>query len=129
MEIEAVEKIFQKKSKKSEPFGAFLERYLFGWIGNKFQCREGNNWKNGKKIKNSAAIFRIFGKILVRDDPGKIQASGKKNQKKSEKIRRFPNFSGRYLIRAHRAFYRIPERKIEKNPQKSDHLRFFVEDT
>ena len=30
METEAVEKIFQKKSKKSEQFGAFLERYLFG---------------------------------------------------------------------------------------------------
>jgi hypothetical protein len=30
MEIEAVEKIFQKNSKKSEPLGAFLERYLFG---------------------------------------------------------------------------------------------------
>ena len=53
-----------------------------------------------EKNQNSAAIFRIFGKILVRDDPGKIQASGKKNQKKSEKIRRFPNFSGRYLVKA-----------------------------
>ena len=56
MEIEAVEKIFQKKSKKSEPFGTFLERYLFGddqdfcWIV--------------KKLKKSSKFFGHFGFFL-----------------------------------------------------------------
>jgi hypothetical protein len=49
MEIEAVEKIFQKKSKKSEPFGAFLERYLFGAILANYRLPERKIEKSLKK--------------------------------------------------------------------------------
>ena len=56
MEIEAVEKIFQKKSKKSEPFGAFLERYLFGAILAKYRLPERKIEKSQKKSDH----FRIF---------------------------------------------------------------------
>ena len=61
MEIEAVEKIFQKKSKKSEPFGAFLERYLFGAF--RAFCR-----LTERKIKKSlkkGTTDGFCGKILV----------------------------------------------------------------
>ena len=144
-----------------------------------YPCCWKENWKKFKKIWT---IWGFFGKILVRSDPGKLQASGKKKQKKKKKnqtiskffwkilgeskgvstmattifckkvqknspngtifgkilVRRRPGFlldrkknwkkfkifrplsffSGRYLIRAHRAFYRLPERKIEKKSAK-----------
>ena len=51
MEIEAVENIFQKKSKKSEPFGAFLERYLFGAILAKLQASRKKNRKKSEKVR------------------------------------------------------------------------------
>ena len=69
MEIEAVEKIFQKKSKKSEPFGAFLERYLFGEIGNKFRCWEGIIGKNGKNQKQRRN-FQSFWKDTCSETTG-----------------------------------------------------------
>ena len=91
MEIEAVEKIFQKKSKKSEPFGTFLERYLFGddqdfcWIV--------------KKLKKSSKFFGHFGFFLedtyTRAEKGinNISHAGKekngKNGKKSDHFRIF----------------------------------------
>jgi hypothetical protein len=56
MEIEAVEKIFQKKSKKSEPFGAFLERYLFGTIREKYRLPE----RKIKKSQKKSDDFQIF---------------------------------------------------------------------
>ena len=56
MEIEAVEKIFQKKSKKSEPFGAFLERYLFGAILANYRLPERKIEKSQKKSDD----FQIF---------------------------------------------------------------------
>ena len=94
------ERKIEKSLKKKAPLTAFLERYLFGEIGNKFHCWEGIIGKMEKNQKNSAAIFRVFGKILVWSIQSILQAYGKKNQKKSEKIRRFPNFSGRYLVKA-----------------------------
>ena len=56
MEIEAVEKIFQKKSKKSEPFGAFGERYLFGAILANYRLPERKIEKSLKKSDD----FQIF---------------------------------------------------------------------
>ena len=75
--------------------GRFLERYLFGddrdfcWIVKKL-----------KKVQNFSATLDFFWKILVWDNPGKIQASEKKNRKKSEKIRPLPDFRRRYLVGA-----------------------------
>jgi hypothetical protein len=56
MEIEAVENIFQKKSKKSEPFEAFLERYLFGAILANYRLPERKIEKSQKKSDD----FQIF---------------------------------------------------------------------
>ena len=87
--------IFAKKVKKIPPMGRFLERYLFGddrdfcWIVKKL-----------KKVQNFSATLDFFWKILVWDNPGKIQASEKKNRKKSEKIRPLPDFRRRYLVGA-----------------------------
>ena len=66
MEIEAVEKIFQKKSKKSEPFGAFLERYLFGEINNISHARKEKIGNNGKK----SDYFWIFVEDTYTKPPG-----------------------------------------------------------
>lgn len=56
MEIEAVKNIFQKKSKKSEPFGAFLERYLFGAILANYRLPE----RKIKKSQKKSDDFQIF---------------------------------------------------------------------
>ena len=100
--------------------------FVFRLAFSAYPCCWKEIWEKFKKIRT---IWGIFGKILVRDDPGKIQASGKKNQKKSEKIRRFPNFSGRYLVKAKGAAGKRRKEKTEKSLKKSDHFRIFVEDT
>jgi hypothetical protein len=92
MEIEAVEKIFQKKSKKSEPFGAFLERYLFGEIGNKFRCREGIIGKNGKKSKTAPQFSEFLERYLfgsIREKYRLPERKIKKSQKKSDDFQIF----------------------------------------
>ena len=81
-----------KKFKKAALDPLFLERYLYG--------NRGSRKYFSKKIKKIWTIWGFFGKILVWSIQSILQAYGKKNQKKSEKIRRFPNFSGRYLVKA-----------------------------
>ena len=96
MEIEAVEKIFQKKSKKSEPLGAFLERYLFGddrdfcWIV--------------KKIEKSSKFFGHFGFFLedtyTRAEKGinNISHAWKEKMGKMEKNQTTFGFSSKILV-------------------------------
>ena len=95
MGIEAVENIFQKKSKKSEPFGAFLERYLFGAILAKLQAsRKKNRKKSEKKVPLTAFVERyLFGWIgnKFRCWEGNNWENGKKSKKvrKNQTISKF----------------------------------------
>ena len=88
--------IFCKKDQKNSPngtiFGKILVRRRPGFLLDRK--------KNWKKFKIFRPISFFFWKILVWDNPGKIQASGKKNRKKSEKVRPLPDFRRRYLVGA-----------------------------
>ena len=66
--LQASRKKNRKKSEKKAPLTAFVERYLFGWIGNKFRCGEGNNWKNGKKSKTAPQFSEFLERYLFGDD-------------------------------------------------------------
>ena len=110
-----------KKFKKAALDPLFLERYLYG--------NRGSRKDFSKKIKKIWTIWGFFGKILVWSDPGKLQASRKKNRKKSEKKAPLTAFWERYLFGTIREKYRLPERKIKKSQKKSDDFQIFLEDT
>lgn len=96
MEIEAVEKIFQKNQKNLNHLGLF------------------------------------FGKILVRSDLGKLQASRKKNRKKSEKKAPLTAFVERYLFGEIGNKFRCREGiigKMEKNQKQRRNFQSFWKDT
>ena len=114
-----------KKVRKIRRFPNFSGRYLV-------KAKVYQRWQRqffAKKFKKIPPMGRFLERYLFGDDPGKIQASGKKNRKKSEKIRRFPNFSGRYLVKAKGAAGKRRKEKTEKSLKKLDHFRIFVEDT
>ena len=78
-----------KKLKKAALDPLFWERYLYG--------NRGSRKDFSKKIKKIWTIWGFFGKILVRSDPGKLQASQKKNRKKSEKSQTVSRFFRKIL--------------------------------
>lgn len=159
MEIEAVEKIFQKKSKKSEPFGAFLERYLFGTIRAKYRLPE----RKIKKVRKNQTVSRFFRKILGEGKGVSTMATTIFLQKKFKKIPPMGRFLERYLFGDDRDFcwivkklkkvqnfpatldffwkilirgqkngstiFPMPGRKKWEKWKKSDHFGIFVEDT
>ena len=92
MEIEAVENIFQKKSKKSEPFGAFLERYLFGAILADYRLPER---KIEKRLKKKAPLTAFLERYLFGEIGNKFRCRegiiGKmeKNQKQRRNFQSF----------------------------------------
>jgi hypothetical protein len=69
-----------------------VERYLFGWIGNKFRCREGNNWKNGKKSKTAPQFSEFLERYLfgtIREKYRLPERKIKKSLKKSDDFQIF----------------------------------------
>ena len=101
MEIEAVEKIFQKKLKKSEPLGAFLERYLFGAILANYRLPERKIEKSLKKRHHWRLFWKdtcLAGSVINSDAGkeiiGKMENCDYKLRKAIEIIKKLPNAEG-----------------------------------
>jgi hypothetical protein len=82
--------------KKSEPFVAFLERYLFGEISNKFRCREGiigKMEKNQKQRRN----FQSFWKDTCLERSWHFTGHPKEKSKKVRKSQTISKFFWKIL--------------------------------
>ena len=90
--LQASRKKNRKKSEKKAPLTAFVERYLFGEIGNKFRCREGIIGKNGKNQKTVPQFSEFLERYLLGMIRGKYRLPERKIKKSLKKSDDFQIF-------------------------------------